>query len=100
MNERKATNLPEGATAEQIIAICARHGARNVRVFGSFARGCAGKDSDLDLLIDLEPGRGVFGLIELQLELQEALHCRVDVLTEGFLSPHFRETVLHEAVRL
>jgi predicted nucleotidyltransferase len=100
MNDRRKLKLPEGVTAEQIVAICAKHGAHNVRVFGSFARGEAKRGSDLDLLVDLESGRGVFGLIELQDDLRGSLPCNVEVLTEGFLSPYFRETVLREAVRL
>ena len=85
---------------ERVIRIAARHGARNVRIFGSVARGEAGPDSDLDLLVDLDPGRSLFDLGGLLMELQELLGCRVDVITERGLRPRLRERVLREAVPL
>ncbi len=47
---------------EEILSIAAKHGARNVRVFGSAARGDAGPDSDLDILVDMEPGRSLLDM--------------------------------------
>lgn len=78
----------------------ARYGARNVRIFGSVARGEADNDSDLDVLVDLEPGRSLFDLGGLLMELQEIFGCRVDVVTEQGLRPRIRERVLREAVPL
>jgi predicted nucleotidyltransferase len=85
---------------EEILLIAARHGARNVRIFGSVARAEAGPDSDVDVLVDLEPGRSLFDLGGLLMELQELLGCRVDVVTEKGLRPRIRERVLSEAVPL
>ncbi|MGE0130692.1 MAG: nucleotidyltransferase family protein [Blastocatellales bacterium] len=85
---------------EGVLRIAARHGARNVRIFGSVARGEADSDSDLDVLVDLEPGRSLFDLGGLLMELQEFLGCRVDVVTEPGLRPRIRERVLREAVPL
>ncbi len=65
---------------EQILRIAARRGAHNVRVFGSVARGDAQPGSDVDFLIDLDPGRTLFDLSELILDLEQALGRKVDVL--------------------
>ncbi len=98
--EHGRIGLPEGLAPERLIETAARHGARNVRVFGSVARGTAAKNSDLDLLVDMEPGRDLFDLVALKREMEEALGLKVDVLTENSLSPHLRERVLREAVPL
>jgi hypothetical protein len=57
----------------QILEVCAKHGARNVRVFGSAARGEADEASDIDLLVEMEPGRSLFDLGGLQYELEQLL---------------------------
>ncbi len=98
--EHGRIGLPHGLTPERLIETAARHGARNVRVFGSVARGAATESSDLDLLVDMEPGRDLFDLVALKREVEEALGREVDVLTENSLSPHLRERVLREAVPL
>lgn len=85
---------------QDILRVAARRGARNVRVFGSVARGEAQPDSDLDLLVDLEPGRNLLDLGGLLIDLQEMLGCRVDVITEKGLRERIRERVLREAVPL
>lgn len=63
--------LPAGVSAEDIKALASRFGARNLRVFGSRATGRARPDSDLDLLVELEPGRDLFDLIELKHALED-----------------------------
>ena len=76
----------------------ARHrGARHVRVFGSVVRGTADSDSDVDFLVELEPGRSLFDLGGLQMDLQSLLQCRVDVVTEAGLRSRIRDRVLREA---
>ena len=84
----------------QILKIAQRHGATNVRVFGSTVRGESGPESDLDVLVDLEPGRSLFDLGGLLVDLQELLHCRVDLTTEAGLHWYIRDRVLEEAVLL
>jgi hypothetical protein len=84
----------------EILSIAARHGAGNVRVFGSVARGEAGPESDLDILVDLEPGRSLLDHAALLLDLEAALGCKVDVVTERGLRARVRENVLREAVAL
>jgi len=68
-----------------ILEICARHGASNPRVFGSTASGSARPDSDIDLIVDLEPGRTLFDVAGLHDELVELLGREVDILTRGSL---------------
>jgi len=85
---------------EAILAAAARHGARNVRVFGSVARGDAGPDSDVDFLVELEPGRSLLDHAALFLEIADILGRKVDVITERGLRPRIRARVLAEAVAL
>jgi hypothetical protein len=82
----------------RLLDLAARHGARNVRVFGSVARGEAGAASDLDLLVDLEPGRSLIDLGALLAALEAELGTPVDVVTEAGLRPALRERVLRDAV--
>lgn len=80
-----------------IKALAARYGAGNVRVFGSHARGDAGDRSDVDLLVDLEPGRTLLDHVALWQDLEELLGCKVDLVVSGGISPHFRDRILAEA---
>ena len=85
---------------DEILQLAAQHGARNVRIFGSMARGDARPDSDIDFLVDLEAGRSLLDLGGLLMDLQELLHCNVDVVTEKGLRSRIRARVLQEAVAL
>ena len=84
----------------QVLAIAAKHGAYNVRVFGSVARHEADSASDIDLLVDMEPERSLLDLGGLLMDLQELLGCPVDVVTEKGLRGRIRERVLKEATAL
>ena len=84
----------------EILAVAQRHGARNVRVFGSAARGEEGSDSDVDLLVDLEPGRTLLDHVGLWQDLEELLGCRVDIVVEGGINRHLSERILREAMPL
>jgi predicted nucleotidyltransferase len=88
------------AKREEILKVCAEYGARNVRVFGSVARGEADEQNDMDFLVDLEPGRTLLDLGGLQYDLEQLLGYRVDVVPERGLKPRIRERVLREAVLL
>ena len=83
---------------EEVLRIAAKHGAHNVRVFGSIARGDADEVSDIDFLVEMEPGRSLLDLGGLQAELETFLGCRVDVVTEKGLKARIRARVLGEAV--
>ncbi|WP_397547995.1 nucleotidyltransferase family protein [Rhodothermus marinus] len=84
----------------EILRLCARYGATDVRVFGSVARGEADAASDVDLVVRFEPGRSLLDHAALWLELEALLGCRVDVLSESGLKPRIREKVLKEAIPL
>jgi predicted nucleotidyltransferase len=83
---------------EALLAIAAKHGAKNVRVFGSTARGEAGALSDVDLLVAMEPGRSLLDLVALCDELEALLGRSVDVITDNGVSPYLRERIYAEAV--
>ncbi len=85
---------------EEILRIAAKHGAHNVRVFGSVARGEAGPDSDVDFLVEMEKGRSLFDLGGLLMDLQELLGRPIDVVTEKGLRDRIRPRVLRDAVSL
>ena len=82
----------------EILAAAARHGATNVRVFGSVARGDADAASDVDFLVDFEPGRSLLDLASLLVELEDLLGLPVDIVTEPGLKARIRQRVLTEAV--
>jgi uncharacterized protein len=85
---------------EIILRIAQAHGARNLRVFGSVARGDNQEASDVDFLVDFEPGTSLLQHGALIAELEELLGCRVDVAPEKSLRENVRERVLQEAVPL
>jgi len=85
---------------EAILSLAARRGARNVRIFGSVARGENVNASDIDFLVDLEPGRSLLDLGRLQRDLEQLLATKVDVVSARGLRERMRERVLHDAVPL
>ncbi|MBN2374846.1 MAG: nucleotidyltransferase family protein [Sedimentisphaerales bacterium] len=82
---------------DAILRISAKHGAGNVRVFGSVARGQMGPDSDIDFLVDPEEGCSLMDLGGLLMDLQELLHRKVDIATEKGLHWYIRDKVIQEA---
>jgi len=88
------------ANRERILQTAAKYGAYNIRVFGSVARGEADASSDVDFLVEMEPGRSLFDLGGLLMDLQELLNCKVDIVTEKGLRERIRERVLREAISL
>jgi uncharacterized protein len=99
-DEKSPGSIAIQGVREEIRRIASAHGADNVRVFGSTARGEQGTISDLDLLVDMAEGRSLFDLIALSNDLEESLGVEVDVVTEASLSPYMRDRVLDEAVAL
>ena len=84
----------------EILRIAARNGARNVRVFGSAARGDDNAQSDVDFLVEMEEGRSLLDLGRLLMELQESLGRRVDLVEVEGLHWFVRDRVLREAIAL
>jgi predicted nucleotidyltransferase len=85
---------------DDVLRLAERHGARRVRVFGSVARGETGPASDVDLLVEMEPGRSLLDLVALWQDLEDLLGCRVDLVTEGGLSPYLRDRIHAQTVAL
>lgn len=85
---------------DEILRIAEQHGAYNVRVFGSMARGDAGPASDVDLLVDVRPDRSAFFPGGLVADLEDLLGRRVDVVEPAGLHWYLRDTIMHEAVPL
>jgi hypothetical protein len=83
---------------EEIRRIARLRGARRVRIFGSRARGDFGPDSDVDILIDLEPGRSALSLGGLLMDLQDLLGKKVEVVTPAALHPKIRDRILAQAI--
>lgn len=87
----------------EVERVASLHGARGVRVFGSVARGEAGPESDLDLLVDMERRRGLFEQASLRSDLEELLHCPVHLATKGglrYAREHTRQRIEQEATPL
>lgn len=82
----------------EIERLAEMHGAQNIRVFGSVARGTAGENSDLDILARFEAGRSLLDLIGFQQDLEEMLGCKVDVISEGGISPYLQDEILNGAI--
>jgi uncharacterized protein len=85
---------------EEILKIAAKHGAYNVRIFGSVVRGEADEASDVDILVDAGPETSSWFPAGLVIDLEELLGCEVDVVTEGALHWYIKDRVLQEALPL
>jgi uncharacterized protein len=85
---------------EEILKIAAKHGARNVRIFGSVARGEADSKSDVDILVEFIPGSTLLNQSAMIRELESILNINVDVVSDRRLRERIRERVLSEAVPL
>ena len=83
---------------QRLLDAARRHGARNLRVFGSVARGDETPDSDVDFLVELKPGRTLIDLIGFEQEAEEILGVGVDAAAPRFLKPRVRQRALREAV--
>jgi len=85
---------------DEIFQIAKRYGVIRIRVFGSFARGEMTEFSDLDLLVAFQPGKSLLDLIGFKQDLEELLGRRVDIVSEGGVSPYLRARIFKEAVPL
>ncbi len=91
---------PIHGNRDRIVTIAAKHGATDVRLIGSMARGEAGPDSDVDFLVTWRPGSSLFDQAGLMLELEELLGRKVDIASDGWLKPRVRESVYRDAIPL
>lgn len=85
---------------EEILEIAGKRGVSNMAVFGSVVRGEAGGKSDVDFLVDMEPGRSLFDLSGFMIDMEELLGYKVDVALRKTLKEGIREKALKEAVKL
>jgi predicted nucleotidyltransferase len=85
---------------DEIEKIAARHGAYNIRIFGSIARGESNSESDIDLLVSLEKGRSLLDQVAITQDLEDFLGCKVHVLTDGGVHPYLKRRIYAEAVPL
>ncbi|MGP1383022.1 MAG: nucleotidyltransferase family protein [Thainema sp.] len=88
------------AQKADLVSIAAQHGASNIRVFGSVVRGEANEQSDIDLLVDLEPGRSLLDHIGLIQDLEDLLGRSVDVATPSALHERIKDRVMQDAIPL
>ena len=88
------------ARRDELIALANRHNAENVRIFGSVARGDANEGSDVDILVHFREGASLFDLIHLIDDTSTLIHTKVDVVSDGGLSPYLARRILSEAVPL
>ena len=84
----------------EVLAVARRHGATNLRIYGSIAKGQEHSGSDLDLLVDLAADRSLLGLIRLRQDLEDLLGCPVDVTEAEMLHPLIRSEILNQALPL
>lgn len=81
---------------EKLIDICRANEVRKVSLFGSFVRGEAGPESDIDLIVAFLHPKGLLAFVKLERELSEAMGRKVDLLTEQAISPYLRKQILGE----
>ena len=84
----------------EILAIAAKHGASNVRIFGSVIRGEDTEESDVDMLVDMASDRSLFDLVGFQQEIETLVDRKADVLTENGLNRYLKDLILAEATPL
>lgn len=84
----------ERIPVERLVQIRRAHGTKSVALFGSFAKGDAGPDSDIDVLVEFGQPIGLLALVRLERELSEAMGRGVDLVTSDAISPHLRDEIL------
>ena len=102
MTNSAATTIRQrlDALKPQVLAVATRHGASNLRIYGSIATGREHPASDLDLLVDLPEDQSLLGMISLRQDLEDLLGCSVDVTEAATLHPLIRAQILEQALAL
>ncbi len=85
---------------ETVAAILKKHGAKTVKIFGSYARGEEREDSDLDILVEFSERKSLLELVKIEQELEEKMKVKVDLLTRKSISPYLIEQIENESVRV
>ena len=85
---------------DSILSIATMHGAKRIKVFGSFARGEDKPGSDIDVIVNLEEGRSLFDMIALKNDLEELFGRKVDVVTEDSVHWYIKEKIIQEAIEI
>ena len=85
---------------EEILNIAGKYGAKNIRVFGSVARGEEKQGSDIDIIVEMKQGSSLLDIIAIKQDIEDLLGRKVDVVTEASISPYIRTEILREAVNL
>jgi hypothetical protein len=93
----KGTQI-DPAVRETVLSILTRHGATRIAIFGSYARGEEGKDSDIDIPVRFNSRKSLFQLVLIEDELREALHKSVDLITENSVSPYLADSIHQDEV--
>ena len=100
MTDDTAVASELSALTDDVLPTLRKHGVTRASVFGSFARGEQTRHSDVDFLVEFEPGRSLLDLAGLRLELGDRLGRQVDVVTHNALHPRLRDRILREQVRI
>ncbi len=100
MTQKLTLDLLRSQYRDRILAIASHYGVKNVRVFGSYARGDQTENSDIDFLFTRLPGTDLMDLGGLYTDLESLLPAPIDVVTEGGLYPEMKDRILSEAVPL
>ena len=102
VNAAPPTSIRErlASLRSDVLEVARRHGASNLRVYGSIAKGLEHERSDLDLLVDLSPEHSLLGVISLRQDLEDLLGCSVDLTEATSLHPLIRDEILGQAVVL
>ncbi len=85
---------------KELLKVAAKHGAINIRIFGSVARGDSKEASDIDFLVRMEKGRSLLDLVALWQDFEGLLGKKIDIVTEGGMSPYLKDKINKEAVPL
>jgi len=83
---------------DEIIRILKKHGAKKISIFGSYVRGEATPESDLDIIVEFELPKGLIRFVGIEIELSESLGIKVDLLTEKSISPYLIDIIRKEAI--
>ncbi len=92
--------MDQGELFSKVVATLQRHGVKKVAIFGSYARGDMNPDSDLDVLVRFSSSKSLLEIVRIERELGESTGVKVDLVTEGSVSPYLRDYINKDSVIL